>query len=289
MAVELKPGDRVGIIAGGGFLPLHVARTLRSHGHDPFVLIVEGEPATDAGLSDFPNASLPVEKFARFIPALRRERVSHVVMAGAITRRPKWSAVEWSWPLMKMLAAAVPALARGDDALLKAIIAQFDRHGLKVVGPHEVVPDLMAQSGPMTATKPDRAGQRDIDAAREAALAIGKLDIGQGAVAVGGRAIALEGIEGTDGLLERVRELRGHGRLAGRTGGVLVKLSKPGQELRADLPGIGPRTVDDAHAAGLKGIGVEAGRTFLLDYDATVRRADELGLFIVGLDGGEGT
>ena len=142
------------------------------------------------------------------------------------------------------------------------------------------MPDLLAAEGPLTKAQPRKSDRRDIDAAYAAAKAIGALDIGQAAVAIGGRVIALEGVEGTDGLLERVQQLRGHGRLAGRTRGVLVKCAKPGQELRADLPSIGPQTVEAAHAAGLAGIGVEAGRSLVLDGAAVIARADALGLFV---------
>jgi DUF1009 family protein len=95
--------------------------------------------------------------------------------------------------------------------------------------------------------------------------------------------VALEGIEGTDGLLERVAGLRGHGRLAGASGGVLVKCAKPGQELRADLPTIGLHTVEAVHRAGLVGIGVEAERALILDQRRLIERADELGIFVIGL------
>ena len=118
---------------------------------------------------------------------------------------------------------------------------------------------------------------------RGIAKAIGALDIGQAAIAIGGRAIALEGVEGTHGLLERTLELRGHGRLAGKTRGVLVKCAKPGQELRADLPSIGPQTVEAAHAAGLAGIAVEAGRSLILEGPVVLARANALGLFVYGL------
>lgn len=286
MALALKSGERVGLIAGGGLLPLQVARSLHDSGHDPFVLIVDGEPNLAEELSQFDYERLPIERFGRFIRALRARRVTHVVMAGSITRRPNWSSVEWSWDLVRVLAAAVPALAKGDDALLKAIVSQFERFGMKVVGPHEFVPQLIARLGPITAKRPDAQSLRDIDAGLRAALAIGALDIGQGAVSIGGRVIALEGIEGTDGLLARVKELRGHGRLAGRKGGVLVKCAKPGQELRADLPGMGSKTVEDVHTAGLSGIAVEADRTFIVDYAQAVQRADELGIFIVGVNAG---
>jgi hypothetical protein len=151
------------------------------------------------------------------------------------------------------------------------------------LGAHQVVPELIAAEGCHTKARPQAAERRGIEAARTAAEAIGLLDIGQAAVAVGGRVIALEGIEGTDGLLARVRDLRGHGRLAGRSGGVLVKCAKPGQEARADLPSIGPNTVEAAHAAGLAGIAVEAGHSLVLDGPAMIEKADALGLFVIGL------
>ena len=135
----------------------------------------------------------------------------------------------------------------------------------------------------MTRVAPQKDDWSDLTAAKRGALAIGALDIGQAAVSVGGRVVALEGIEGTDGLLERVKDLRGHGRIANRKRGVIVKCAKPDQEVRADLPAIGPMTVDGAHAAGLAGIGVEAGRSLILDFGEVVSRADALGLFVVGL------
>ncbi|RUW19429.1 UDP-2,3-diacylglucosamine diphosphatase LpxI, partial [Mesorhizobium sp. M4B.F.Ca.ET.013.02.1.1] len=177
----------------------------------------------------------------------------------------------------------VMGLARGDDGLLRILTRFLEKRGIKVVGAHEIVPELLAGKGPLTQAEPSKADWRDIEAARVAAKAIGALDIGQAAIAIGGRAIALEGIEGTNGLLERTRQLRDHGRLAGKTRGVLVKCAKPGQELRADLPTIGPRTVEAAQEAGLAGIAVEAGRSLILEGPDTIARANALGLFIIGL------
>ena len=145
------------------------------------------------------------------------------------------------------------------------------------------MPDLIAGDGVMTKAETDRRRPQGLAAAFAAAKAIGALDIGQAAIAIGGRAIALEGVEGTDGLLARTRELRSHGRLAGKQRGVIVKCAKPGQELRADLPAIGPLTVAAAHEAGLAGIGVEAGRSLILDYETVCADSDALGLFVIGL------
>jgi DUF1009 family protein len=187
--------------------------------------------------------------------------------------------------LLKALPRIVSSLAGGDDALLKTVVGLIEQSGPKVVGAHEIVPDLVAGEGVITRARPTAADARDLAAAFAAAKAIGALDIGQAAVAIGGRVIAVEGIEGTDGLLARTAALRSHGRLSGKKRGVVVKCAKPGQELRADMPAIGPQTVAAAHQAGLAGIGVEAGRSLILDYEAVCVSADQLGLFVIGLPG----
>jgi DUF1009 family protein len=147
-----------------------------------------------------------------------------------------------------------------------------------------VVPDLLADTGPLASVSPDGAAKKDIAVACAGANALGELDVGQGAVAVGGRIVALEGPEGTDSMLERVSHLKQVGRVSNKRKGVLVKLCKPRQEERADLPSMGPDTVRNAHGAGLAGIALDAGRSFVLDRDEVVREADRLGLFVVGID-----
>lgn len=285
---QLPPGGRVGIVAGGGSLPVEVADALKRQGLDPFILIVEGEVAADAGLDRYEHETLALEHVGSLVAILKRHKVTHVVMAGEIKRRPRLSAMRINFGLLSIVPLLVSALARGDDGLLKILVRGFEARGFTVVGAHEIVPDLLAREGVFGKIAPKKSDWRDIEAAHAAAKAIGLLDVGQAAVAIGGRAIALEGIEGTNGLLERVAELRGHGRLAGKTDGVLVKCAKPGQELRADLPSIGPKTVELAHAAGLSGIAVEAGRSLAMEAGKLVDAADRLGLFVVGLPGEDG-
>jgi DUF1009 family protein len=279
----LAHGARIGIVAGGGKLPVQVAKGLSEQGFSPFIVMVEGEVDGDSGLGGYDHEKLRLEDVGSLMPMLRRHRITHLVLAGEIKRRPRLAAMRFNLGLLVILPLAVMGLARGDDGLLRIIVRGLEARGITVVGAHEVVPELVADEGPMTKAVPKKSDWRDIEAARAAAEAIGALDIGQGAVAIGGRAIALEGIEGTDGLLERVRDLRSHGRLAGKAGGVLVKCAKPGQEVRADLPSVGPQTVEAAYAAGLSGIAVEAGRSLVLEGPALVARADALGLFVFGL------
>lgn len=281
--VKLGRGDRVCIVAGSGRLPVNIAKSLAAQGHEPFIIMIDGEADRNSALSTFENESLRVGDLARLPQIVAAHRITHMVLAGGVARRPRLREIPITLALLRFVPKIVAALARGDDGLLKILVQSIEQHGVRVVGAQDIVPDLLASEGPMTKVKPRKGDQADIDAALSAARAIGALDIGQGAVSIGGRVIALEGIEGTDGLLERVRGLRGHGRLAGKQRGVLVKCAKPGQELRVDLPTIGPATVVAAHAAGLAGIGVEAGKSLVLDFAAMVERADALGLFVVGL------
>lgn len=277
------PGSRICIIAGGGNLPGAIAEDLERQGMSPFILMVEGEPDPRAGLDRYDHEILALEEAPSLVARLRRHGITHVVMAGEIKRRPRLASMRPSLGLLRHVPALIRALSGGDDGLLRFVIEWLEGSGFKVVGAHQIVPDLVAAEGRFGKVAPVKADWRDIEAARVAAEAIGALDIGQGAVAIGGRAIALEGIEGTDAMLERVKGLRGHGRLAGKQRGVLVKCAKPGQEARTDLPSIGPRTVEEAHAAGLAGIAVEAGSSLVLSGPEMIARADELGLFVIGL------
>jgi UDP-2,3-diacylglucosamine hydrolase len=281
--VTLAPTDRVALIAGSGRLPVNVAEGLEAAGHPPFVVIVGGE-GVSAELTAYAHQTLELERMGDVGSLFRREKITHIVLAGGIGRRPWIARMRPSWTLIKALRRVIPALlSKGDNAVLAAIVRFAEDNGYRIVGAHELVPDLLAAEGALTRAEPTAADGRDIDAAFAAAKALGALDVGQAAVAIGGRVIAVEDVEGTDGLLARVKTLRAHPRLATRQRGVLVKCAKPGQELRADLPSIGPRTVEAAHEAGLAGIGVEAGRSIVLDHEVVRRQADDLGLFVIGL------
>lgn len=283
--IQLGPADRVAVIAGSGRLPESVAAGLVALGHKPFLVLVTGEADSGPELRRFDHNSIRLEEIGSLVSLLKRNGTTHVVLAGGISRRPEWRRLKLSPGLISIARSLLKAFASGDNRALALFVAHLERHGFKVVGAHDVVPDLVARLGPLTRRIPGKAEEADLAAAFAAAKAIGALDIGQAAVAIARRVVALEGIEGTDGLLERVAAFRGHGRLAGTSGGVLVKCAKPNQELRADLPTIGPLTIEAAYRAGLAGIGVEAERSLILNQRQTIERADALGLFVVGLAG----
>ncbi len=283
--LKLCTGDKVAIVAGSGRLPIDLAEKLAAGGYPPFVVMVNGE--ADDSLASYDHQKVELESFADLGPLLKRNGASHAVFVGGISRRPKLSKLRPSLALFRLMPRILANVTKGDDGVLRTLVGMMESRGIKVLGAHEIAPDLLASHGSMTDASPLEADWRDLDAAAEAARAIGVLDIGQGAVAIGGRAIALEGIEGTDGLLERVKAMRGHGRIAGKKRGVLVKCAKPGQELRMDLPAIGPATVIAAHEAGLAGIGVEADRSLVVDAASVFAEANKRGLFVVGLPPGK--
>ncbi|MGI9351307.1 MAG: LpxI family protein, partial [Rhizobiaceae bacterium] len=171
------------------------------------------------------------------------------------------------------------------NSLLSGVINLFEKRGIEVVGAHQIMPELLSGAGTIVGRAPPRKAMANIKKAAEASKELGRLDIGQAAVAVGGRVVAVEGIEGTDGMLERVASMRNTGRLYenGRFG-VLVKTMKPGQEMRVDLPAIGPDTINRLAEAGLRGVAVESDRSLILERQKTLKLAKFHEIFIYGMD-----
>lgn len=274
--------DRLAIIAGGGLLPRYVADAARARGENPYILALTDESADD--WSDYDHQVISIGNYAGIGAAFRARGIGRAVLSGSVRRRPEWRDIHAPFKALLALPSVVRTLLKGgDDAVLKMVIRLIESEGVRVVGAHDIVPDLLGSEGPLGAVAPDTAAEADIAAAAAAALALGRLDVGQGAVALGGRVVALEGAEGTDAMLERVAQLRASGRISARRKGVLVKLCKPEQDLRADLPSIGVETLRRARAAGLAGVAVEAGRSLVLEREALVAEADAHGLFVTGI------
>nr|CAD6614838.1 hypothetical protein RTCK_02710 [Rhizobium sp. TCK] len=276
---------RLAIVAGWGQLPLYLAEAARNAGEDPVVIALADE--ADRSFEGFETLSAGVGDLAGIERFIREKGVGRVVMSGAVRRRPELHDIRPTFRTLLQVPAVIRTLVSGgDDAVLQMVIKLFEGMGCRVLGAHEIAPGLLARTGPLTTARPAADDLRDIEQAVEAALALGRLDVGQGAVSVGGRVVALEGAEGTDQMLERVAELRREGRISQRRRGVLVKLCKPQQDVRADLPAIGLSTVENAARAGLAGIAVEAGRSLVLEEQALVAAADRAGIFVCGIDTG---
>ncbi|WP_394344646.1 LpxI family protein [Aliirhizobium smilacinae] len=283
MARQGYSDGRLAIIAGRGLLPLHLARAARAEGEDPFIVALKDE--VDHRFDDFESISVGVGNLAAIEKSFRDLKIGRVVMSGGVARRPEWRDIRPTFKtILKMPSVVRTLMSHGDDTVLQMVIKLIEAMGCTVIGAHEIAPALLARLGPLGQVSPTGDDLRDIEKGTEAALALGQLDIGQGAVSVGGRVVAMEGVEGTDAMLQRVAELRQSGRISARRRGVLVKLCKPQQDMRADLPTIGPSTVESAVKAGLAGIAVEAGRALVLEEQAMIAAADAAGIFVCGIE-----
>jgi hypothetical protein len=271
--------EPVAVLAGGGALPSIVAAAATRNGRPVLVIAIRGE--ADHGITAFPHRWVDWGDVGGLLSALRAHRARELIMVGRIGVRPNYEELELD-RVGRFARRAITRIFRGgDNSVLSGAVRLFESRGFRIIGAHEVARELVASAGWMTRTQGIAADIGDGDQAFSAAKAIGAMDIGQAAVAIDGRIVALEGAEGTDGMLERVASLRRSGKVTDRRrSGVLAKCAKPHQDLRVDMPTIGPETVAAAAAAGLAGIVIEAGRVMIAERETTIRRADGLGLFM---------
>ena len=276
-------GGRLAIIAGSGKLPLYAAQAARDKGEHPFIFALKGESSAD--WAGFDHLSIGLGEIALFKKQASDLGIDRIVLSGAVSRRPPLREVRLGLSGLLKIPSIIRTLAGGgDNMLLTAVIELLENDKRKVISVQDVVPSLLAELGAIGKVDPDAASQRDIAMAVEAARLIGRLDIGQGAIAVGGRVVALEGPEGTDAMLKRVAELKQAERVSSKRRGVLVKLCKQQQDLRVDLPSAGLETIRNAQAAGLAGVALEAGRSLLLDASDVKAFADSNDMFVIGID-----
>ena len=256
-------------------MPRRLAETALAAGRDVFILALDG--ITDrATLEGLPHGTVGIGQLGKAIDLLHREKITEICMIGPV-KRPSFSAMGLDGRAISVLPKLLRT-GRGDDALLKLVLNELESEGFSVIGAHDLEAGLLAPTGTLGQHAPDADARRDIALGIKVAQALGALDVGQAVVVQQEQVIGVEAIEGTDRLLERCAGLR----LAGK-GGVLVKLKKPQQERRADLPTIGTQTVARAAAAGLLGIAIEAEQTLLVDRAATIAACDAQGLFLVGI------
>jgi len=274
--------EKLGLIAGGGGLPVEIAQHCERSGRPLFVIRLKGFAGAD--LSPYAGAEVGLAELGKCLKALKRAGCRSICLAGNVARPDFGSLVPDLRGLM-LLPKVISAARKGDDALLRLLVGEFEKEGFAVEGAHEVMDDLSLPEGPLGTHMATDDNLADARKALEVARAVGRLDVGQAAVVAHGLVLAVEAQEGTDALLARVAELPAH--LRGRPGqglGVLAKAPKPIQETRVDLPTIGLATVQGVARAGLAGIVGEAGRLLVLDREAVIALADELGVFILGVE-----
>jgi DUF1009 family protein len=258
-------------------LPGRVAAAALAGGRPVFLVGLEGI-ADPAFLAAFPHEMIRLGAGGRIIAALREHACQDLVLIGPV-RRPSLLSLRPDAEGARILARIGKAAFAGDDGLLSAVIRVLGEEGFRVVGADEILTDAVGPEGLLTETAPDAQATSDIARAIGVARLLGEADVGQGCVVQQGIVLAVEAAEGTDSMLARCAGLARAG-----PGGVLVKLLKPGQERRADLPTIGPDTIKAAASAGLRGVAFEAGSTLIAEREATVAEAERAGLFLIGLD-----
>jgi UDP-2,3-diacylglucosamine hydrolase len=272
----------VGVIAGGGAMPFAVADSLAARGIAAVIFALKGA-CDPAQVARFRHHWISLGQFGKTTRLLRSEGCRDVIFIGTLAR-PALSDIRLDWGTLRVMGQVVASFRGGDDHLLSGIGRIFERDGFRLVGIKDAAPDLLMPEGCISRTAPDGDASADIEKGREVLAALSPFDIGQAAIVIDGHVVAVEDIEGTDGLLARVARLRAEGRIRAKAGrGVLVKMPKSGQDLRYDLPTIGPRTVQGVANAGLAGIAVAAANTIAAEPQAMIEAADKAGLFVTGL------
>lgn len=254
------------LFAGTGDLPGEVINCLDER---PVVCAMEGfAPDTLT-----PDIVFPLEQLGSFIAELKSRGVTQICLAGAV-RRPAIDPSRIDAATMPLVPVLQKALMSGDDGALRAVIGIFDEAGLTVRAAHEIAPALLPQLGCLTEAQPSEGDLTDADRAAGILRAMGSADIGQACAVSRGQALAVEGIFGTDWMLQSLTQRPDAG------GGILFKAPKPDQDRRADLPTIGPNTVSGAVAAGLTGIVIEKGGVIVLQQERVIEECNRLGLFL---------
>jgi len=264
------------ILAGGGPLPGQVADAARAAGRPVFVAALEGF-ADPAVIAPYPHQYFRLGAVGAIRAALKSRNCVDVVMIGPV-KRPSLLALRPDAEGAKLLAKIGRAAFAGDDGLLAAIIKTLGEDGFRVLGAHDILAEMLGPAGLLTTTAPDAAAMADVQRGLAVLAALGAADIGQACVVQQGIVLAVEAVEGTDAMLSRIRSVTRPG-----PGGVLVKIAKPGQDRRADLPTLGAATIENAAAAGLRGIAFEAGGTILANRPAMIEAADRTKIFLIGI------
>lgn len=269
--------NKLGIIAGSGRMPALIIEQCQRQGRDFFVVGLEGFAEAET-IGNVQHKIVRLGAVGEALKTLKTEKCEEVILAGRVAR-PNLSSLRPDFTATMLMAKFGSKLFSGDDALLSAIVGFMEGEGLTVVGMKEVLSELLAPVGIIGKHKPSKQHYDDIERGMKAVKHLGELDIGQAVIVENGYILGVEAAEGTDELMKRCAQLSQHE--AGN--GVLVKAKKPTQDPRADLPTIGPETIENAHRAGYAGVAVAAGASIILDRDKLVALADAYGLFIVGV------
>ncbi len=262
----------VGVIAGNGKLPLLLARAIRGAGFRAVVIGHRGATRPDMKSAAHILYWVEVGELEKILEFLKREEVKRALFLGGIPKTVFFSRAKPDGRAIQVLSRLKD---KKDDAILRAIAGEVEREGIRVVSPMVFLRDLMAPPGCWTERRPTEREQKDISFGWDMARKIGKLDIGQCIVVKDQMVLAVEAVEGTDNAICRGARL-------GRGDVTVIKICKPRQDLRLDLPVIGPQTITILAKSGASALVVEAGKTIVVDREEVIRRADRKGICLIG-------
>ena len=269
MSFDPEPNQSIGIIAGTGIYPNLLIRRLAQKRCRVYVAAIEGHAGKSDDLSGVQWASFPVGALRQTIDYLKENGVERAFMAGGVGRKGLWRRLR---PDSKGISLLPKALFGGDDDLLRRVAEIFEKSGVTIEDPSDLVADLLADEGHLSGPPLSAATRMGLTTAFSAAKIHGSRDRGQAAIAKGDEVLALEGREGTDNLLRGIK----------RRDACLAKVVKPGQDRRFDLPAIGRQTVEIAKSVGICAIGVESGGVLLLEKEKLIELVNDYGISLVG-------
>jgi len=282
---DREMGEPLAIICGGGTLPFSVADAVIRAGRRVVLFPLYGW-ADPAAVMRYPHHWIYVGQFGRLRRLAQREGCREMVLIGTLVR-PSLRQIRLDYETIRAMPQVLRAFRGGDDHLLSAVGRIIESYGFRLVGAHEVAPEILVLPGVFGRRTPSERDRRDIERALAVLAATAPFDVGQAAVVAEGYVLALEAAEGTDAMLDRVANLRRAGRIRSAAGiGVLVKAPKGGQDRRFDLPTVGPATVEGVARAGLAGLAVVAGGAIIAEPARVAELADAAGVFVAGVEPG---
>ena len=268
------------ILCGGGGLATAAAREAAASGREVFLIGLVGSASID--IEVFPHIWLKLGEVGRLFSELQTRGVREMAILGAVSR-PEFADLKLDWGAVRRAGEIAKLFRGGDNRLLSGVARMIEAEGVRIVGVKDFAPTLITPAGVIAGREPDSEAMSDIRFAASLLASLSPFDVGQGAVVARERTLAVEAAEGTDAMLRRVADLRAAGRLKlkGRVG-VFVKAAKRGQDLRLDLPTVGPQTLEAAARAELSGIALAAGEVLLAERAKLIAAAEAAGLFIYG-------
>ncbi len=264
---------RVGLIVGGGRFPLLVASSAKQQGHEVVAVAIKEEAAPE--IEDLANRChwVSLGELTKLIKHLKQEQITEVVMAGRVRHARIFSSIRPDWKLLKLL-TSLPR--KNTDALLGALANVLAEEGIELVDSTRFLEPNLVQEGPLTQREPSEDERADIEYGREVAAALVAYDIGQTVVICERACVAAEAMEGTNDVIVRAGELSNGRPLT------VVKMAKPNQDMRFDVPVIGSTTIEKMQQANATALAVQAGKTLMLDKEETIAAGDRAKISIVG-------